>query len=698
MTLARFNLVVQDESGIIIDGASVEVRSETSGLPLASLTSDRAGTVPLGNPFVAADGAQAGFYVAGGAYQVRVYTGLSGSPTFERIWQNVGIGRASEFDVTTDVTLAAASDLLLPTEHAVKTYVDSTLTAALSVSEIPTTANPVILKRINSTDFRVRQPIIHGKAGEFWEWIVRDIGPSIGITHCCTLNSLSSNENGVVREQTNSTLTGSSVFEYAFYAGLLADPFDDTHYGYYGNGHGNIGYLGLSISMDGGANLRDMAVGDSARGASLVFAQDFSILLPKDHVTVIGAISSGHTFDATGIQVDHAHNYTASGIGINNCYMGMFPFSGCNRAKFGSNAAIAVDLLTLGQGGAQGQNTSILFWHSDRPDLVIEMSLPTGTPGSPDGWTKVTTSDEFLIKNYDYTKGYINSMSGNAALAAINTSHSVKYSGSKTTTTTGAMTLIGQTDCSANPNYPGANRGDMYAVSVAGKIGGASGTAVEQGDFYVCMVDASASGDQATVGANWGILQKNIVGAVTGPATSTSGEFALFNGATGKAIIGVGNAPSVDGTFAGNSDNNFPSEKAIKTFYDARTGAIEFKLTGVNFNAANTDHAIAITLPGGVSRYRLEGVRISNASASLTTATCGVFSAAGGGGTAIVTGGSAITVSTGAANTANNMQQLTLAVSNTTTSLNFTTLYFRVGTAQGSAATADVTFLLFPLT
>lgn len=103
MTMARYNLVIQDEDGNIIDGASVEIRRETVGQPLATLKPNRDGSGTLANPFTAADGADAGFFVAGGAYQVRVYTGPSGSPTFERIWRYVAIGLAGEADTFGDM-------------------------------------------------------------------------------------------------------------------------------------------------------------------------------------------------------------------------------------------------------------------------------------------------------------------------------------------------------------------------------------------------------------------------------------------------------------------------------------------------------------------------------------------------------------------------------------------------------------------
>jgi hypothetical protein len=99
-----------------------------------------------------------------------------------------------------------------------------------------------------------------------------------------------------------------------------------------------------------------------------------------------------------------------------------------------------------------------------------------------------------------------------------------------------ALVYKGTIDCSANPNYPAADAGWMYIASVAGKIGGASGVDVEVGDMIICNTDGSPSGNQATVGNNWNIIQKNIIGAVSGPASSVNNNVAFFDGTTGKII------------------------------------------------------------------------------------------------------------------------------------------------------------------
>lgn len=94
-----------------------------------------------------------------------------------------------------------------------------------------------------------------------------------------------------------------------------------------------------------------------------------------------------------------------------------------------------------------------------------------------------------------------------------------------------AMVFKGVIDCSANPNYPAAGRGDTYRVSVAGKIGGASGPNVENGDLLLCMTDATAAGNHATVGAQWAIAQANVDGAYFSGGT----DVAVADGGTGAS-------------------------------------------------------------------------------------------------------------------------------------------------------------------
>lgn len=156
----------------------------------------------------------------------------------------------------------------------------------------------------------------------------------------------------------------------------------------------------------------------------------------------------------------------------------------------------------------------------------------------------LTANSDVKVASQKATKAYVD-----ALLAAAN-----------------AMVFKGVIDASTNPNYPTASAGDLYRISVAGKIGGASGPNVEIGDTLLCLTDGTASGTQAGVGANWNITQVNIDGAVVGPASSTSANLATFNGTTGKVIQDGGVASSTDGTMAANSNAKLPTEAAVRTY------------------------------------------------------------------------------------------------------------------------------------
>jgi hypothetical protein len=64
-------------------------------------------------------------------------------------------------------------------------------------------------------------------------------------------------------------------------------------------------------------------------------------------------------------------------------------------------------------------------------------------------------------------------------------------------------------DASGNPDYPAAEAGDSYLVTVAGKIGGVDGELVQVGDKIVAK-QTNAGGNQATVGSAWFIVQGNV--------------------------------------------------------------------------------------------------------------------------------------------------------------------------------------------
>jgi len=191
-----------------------------------------------------------------------------------------------------------------------------------------------------------------------------------------------------------------------------------------------------------------------------------------------------------------------------------------------------------------------------------------------------------------------------------------------------------------------------------------------------------------------GTLPAGRMPALTGDVTTSAGAVAttIANDAVSNAKLANVNTSTIKGRVSASTGD--PEDLTV-----AQAQALllqtqqQIATASVNFNSANTDTTINLTAPTGFTRYSVRACGISGASASLTTATCGLFTSSGGGGTAIVTGGSAITVSTASEGTNNNMQFLTVNNPNSQTYTN-TQLFFRVANPQGSAATGTVTLTI----
>lgn len=103
---AIFQGHVVDSHGEAQNGATITVRREVAGQPLATIYSIRDGSASPGNPFVIADATgYFAFYAAGGAYQITATLGA-----FTRTWRYVAIGRGAEADafspsITVDNTI-----------------------------------------------------------------------------------------------------------------------------------------------------------------------------------------------------------------------------------------------------------------------------------------------------------------------------------------------------------------------------------------------------------------------------------------------------------------------------------------------------------------------------------------------------------------------------------------------------------------
>lgn len=161
--------------------------------------------------------------------------------------------------------------------------------------------------------------------------------------------------------------------------------------------------------------------------------------------------------------------------------------------------------------------------------------------------------------------------------------------------TNDAMVFQGGIDASTNPNYPAGDAGDTYKITVAGKIGGASGIDVTVGDTIYCTVDSSASGNHATVGANWTIVQTNVDRATT--STLGLAEYATSTEAEAKSDTTVALTPA--------SIVNFPQKK---TFTIGDNSATSINCT---HNLGTTDVVVAVYEASGGAEIECDVTRSS---------------------------------------------------------------------------------------
>jgi hypothetical protein len=152
MAMARYSDTVVDGEGNVIAGAHIEVRREIPGQPMAAVYEDRDGTVGLGNPFDSDADGNFFFHAAGGEYQIRIYTGASGTPDSEYIRRYVPVGLSAATDdvgVKTQRTVTAAGTVTLSADDVDQININKT------VGEVTRVVLPLSAERIPKKSIRV---------------------------------------------------------------------------------------------------------------------------------------------------------------------------------------------------------------------------------------------------------------------------------------------------------------------------------------------------------------------------------------------------------------------------------------------------------------------------------------------------------------------------------------------------------------
>ncbi len=294
------------------------------------------------------------------------------------------------------------------------------------------------------------------------------------------------------------------------------------------NGH-NLGSNVTVTKGDVGLGSVDNTA-DTAKPVST--AQQTALDLKADKATTVNghALSANVTVTASDVGLGSVENAAASTLYVPKALAGISYDGGISAGdrmlSWRSNVAKVIAPVDLFYG------------------LINQVSTTENTPTSTYKipYARIGLGDTGVITIANLFAGYIDNdttLAGDSTTKAAS-QHAVKTYTDALIDAANAAVYKGVIDCSANPNYPAANAGYLYLVSVAGKLGGASGAVVEQGDMAICFVDSTASGNQATVGSSWNIIQKNLDGAVIGPASVTDQRIAIFSGTTGKLLADGG--------------------------------------------------------------------------------------------------------------------------------------------------------------
>lgn len=266
---------------------------------------------------------------------------------------------------------------------------------------------------------------------------------------------------------------------------------------------------------------------------------------------------------------------------------------------------------------------------------------------------------------------------------------------------TGLLDLKGTTDASANPNYPAASKGDFYVVSVAGKIGGGSGTDVEVGDAYYALAD-NAGGTQAAVGTSWSIIQGNTTGAGSVASLDDVGDVNAPTPAAGDVLTWddtpgewIPQAPAGAGAFvlddATDVNAAAPSNGDVLTWDSTPGEWIPQAPTGSSTASAQYEDQKAANTSGGASVagawygrslntevYDSIGLSLRSATFTVTIATPGLFTWTSHG---LVAGTAIVFTTTGALPTG-----LTAGTTYWVIAAGLTANDFQVSATQGGAA------------
>lgn len=157
----------------------------------------------------------------------------------------------------------------------------------------------------------------------------------------------------------------------------------------------------------------------------------------------------------------------------------------------------------------------------------------------------------------------------------------------------------GNQSASGDPNYPTGAKGDVYYISVAGKVGGASGKTVTVGDMLICSAD-NAGGTEASVGTSWFVTESNLDMtnvAITGGSITGITDITVADGGTGRSTGTTAYALVATGTTATGAQQTLASGGTTEVLVGGGASALPVWTTATGSGAPVRGTSPTITTP-----------------------------------------------------------------------------------------------------
>ena len=187
-----------------------------------------------------------------------------------------------------------------------------------------------------------------------------------------------------------------------------------------------------------------------------------------------------------------------------------------------------------------------------------------------------------------------------------------------------ALVYKGVVSSDANLPTTGYKKGWTYKVALQGTY---AGKKCEAGDMLIANKDYASGDDPTKV---WDVIEHNIDGAVSGPASSTNEDLAMFSGDTGKVIQGSG--VSLTALTAAMSNANSAYQKpssgipaadlaqGVQDSLGLANSAYQLPQTGI----PSTDLASAVQVSLGKADSSAQGIKIGSEGSTISPDSSGI--------------------------------------------------------------------------